>query len=290
MNMRDDFPEDDDLDVVLKAPVDLNRAPVVAAAAQTVTHFDKCPKCQGTGIWRSYSGFTARPCYACKGKGGKHYKTSKEQRNHNRELAQARKLKEQQAALEAFKTEFPDIWEWMDGNTFEFAVSMRQAVEKYGRLTENQLSACFKCMMKLEAAKEKRAAEAVQREQSAQAVDVSVLEEAFGKAAQTLKWPKMKLAGFTISLAGAESKNAGALYVKDGGTYLGKIMKGKFFTSRDCTPETETSVLAVLADPKTAAIAYGKKFGICSCCGRTLTDQQSIDAGIGPVCAQKWGF
>jgi hypothetical protein len=44
------------------------------------------------------------------------------------------------------------------------------------------------------------------------------------------------------------------------------------------------------ADPATAAKAYGIKTGTCSCCGRTLTDPKSISAGIGPICADRFGL
>lgn len=43
-------------------------------------------------------------------------------------------------------------------------------------------------------------------------------------------------------------------------------------------------------DPAAAIIAHGKLTGICGCCGRTLTDPDSIEAGIGPVCAKKFGI
>jgi hypothetical protein len=35
------------------------------------------------------------------------------------------------------------------------------------------------------------------------------------------------------------------------------------------------------------AKAFGKLYGTCCKCGRTLTDEGSIAAGIGPVCAGK---
>jgi len=33
---------------------------------------------------------------------------------------------------------------------------------------------------------------------------------------------------------------------------------------------------------------YGKLAGRCCSCGRELTDDDSIEAGIGPVCARKF--
>lgn len=47
---------------------------------------------------------------------------------------------------------------------------------------------------------------------------------------------------------------------------------------------------AIAADPQKAAVEYGKQLGECSMCGRTLTDADSIAAGIGPICAAKAGW
>lgn len=40
--------------------------------------------------------------------------------------------------------------------------------------------------------------------------------------------------------------------------------------------------------PLEHAMQYGKLYGRCISCGRTLTDEESIEAGIGPVCAGRW--
>lgn len=39
-----------------------------------------------------------------------------------------------------------------------------------------------------------------------------------------------------------------------------------------------------------AVIAYAKATGKCGVCHKTLTDPESIAAGIGPICAKKYGF
>jgi hypothetical protein len=44
------------------------------------------------------------------------------------------------------------------------------------------------------------------------------------------------------------------------------------------------------ANPIKAITEQGKATGVCGCCGRTLTDEVSINAGIGPVCAKKLGI
>lgn len=44
------------------------------------------------------------------------------------------------------------------------------------------------------------------------------------------------------------------------------------------------------AGPREAAIRYGKELGRCSICNRTLTNNDSIARGIGPVCAAERGW
>lgn len=44
---------------------------------------------------------------------------------------------------------------------------------------------------------------------------------------------------------------------------------------------------AVEADPMAATKRYGRAIGRCGICSRTLTDEDSRAAGIGPICAQK---
>lgn len=40
--------------------------------------------------------------------------------------------------------------------------------------------------------------------------------------------------------------------------------------------------------PRDEAAAFGQLYGCCCVCGRTLTDEDSIAAGIGPICAAKF--
>jgi hypothetical protein len=47
-------------------------------------------------------------------------------------------------------------------------------------------------------------------------------------------------------------------------------------------------IVALIAqDPQAAMIRYGHELGECGRCGRTLTDEASRAAGIGPICASK---
>lgn len=53
---------------------------------------------------------------------------------------------------------------------------------------------------------------------------------------------------------------------------------------------TEVLDAILAAGPQAASIRYGHELGSCGICGRTLTDESSRAAGIGPVCAAKAGW
>jgi hypothetical protein len=170
--------------------------------------------------------------------------------------------------------------------------SLSQALAQYGHLTENQMAAARKCMAKDAEFEVKRKAEREARAVNAPAVSVESIETALRTATGNgLKNPKLRLAGFVFSLAKASSQNAGAIYVRAaGGEYLGKVMGGKFFAVRECGAEREAQIVDVASQPADAAVAYGRTTGSCACCGRELTDPESVERGIGPVCATKFGF
>jgi hypothetical protein len=122
----------------------------------------------------------------------------------------------------------------------------------------------------------------------------------FQKAGEHLKRPGIRLmdtaskSHLYLSLAGAQSANAGCIYVKgpsNSDAYYGKITPaGKFFAARGCPATVETQLLAFATDPETVAKNYGKLTGKCCFCGRPLCDERSTDVGYGPVCADKFGL
>lgn len=46
----------------------------------------------------------------------------------------------------------------------------------------------------------------------------------------------------------------------------------------------------IAADPKEAMLRYGKELGKCGHCGRTLTNEESRQYGIGPICREGVGW
>ena len=281
----DDMPSDD-----LDAP----RLPYAPAPRQL--HKEVCPRCTGSGrYYRCTQHGTV--CLLCNGRGFKEFKQDAATRQRARATAQARKQASLQRAAEAkaakakaWRDANPDVAEWLDAagrRGFEFAVRLSASLTEWGALTDNQVAAVLRCIE----ADKARAAEQAKRAESVSVVDSKQLEEAFAKAkASGLKWPKIKLGGVVISPASENSKNAGALYVKEAGQYLGKVLGGRFLRVRECGEEQAQKVAQLIADPAGTAKAYGLQTGECCICSRELTDKESIARGIGPICAERFGF
>jgi hypothetical protein len=258
------------------------------------TFIENCPKCRGTGSFTSWSGRHLGPCFACKGKGKNEFKTSTADRARARQGAADRKLSKEAQQIEDFKATHPAEFAWIQANpNFDFAKAMFDALRKWGSLTEKQLDAVRKCVAREEARKAERAA----RIAAAPTVDTSAIEAAFATARQAaaddregIKWLALRLDGFKFSDAPAKGQWAAAIFVKEGETKLGRISGGKFTRSFACDDATEARIVAAIADPAAAAKAHGQRTGECSVCGRELTNADSRKLGIGPICAEKFGF
>ena len=176
------------------------------------------------------------------------------------------------------KSNAPEV-KWIIHNApfNDFARSLDSYLLKHGTLTEPMFDAVRKTL--------------VPAREAVDVVGVARVAEAFATAqGNGVKRPKLYLGDFTFKLAPPKGRNANAIYVTEGETYLGKIIDAKFHAARDCSDEKRAEVVAVCANPAEAAIAYGQRTGICSCCARELTDPVSIERGIGPICETKYGF
>ena len=277
---------------------DLDFGAPAKAVTFEVTYFEQsCPKCGGSGTYMGHSRFGMQ-CFACKGRGKMTFKTSPATRMKAKANSQRRAVAKADAQANKaaeWKEANPAEAAWMEASAerFEFARSMLDALNKYGHLTERQMETVQRLTVQDAERKAVRAVEQAARAESAPVVSVEAIEVAFNNAKQAgVKFPKLRLDEFVFSPAGENSKNAGAIYIKTkgDGVYLGKVAGGRLFTSRDCTTEAAERITAVSSDPKQAAVAYGMKFGACSVCGRQLTDSDSVARGIGPICAENYGF
>jgi hypothetical protein len=203
-----------------------------------------------------------------------------------------------------FAKAHPAVAAWLldEAKQSDFAASLLNAVNKYGNLTPRQLAAAERSV--------ERKANLASDKRTAPTINVEPIVKAFESATKSgLKRPKLRFDGFEASLAPKTGKNPGAIYLKgerkikkhgpvvwgsqaptSEDVYFGKIADSKFLASAACTPEDKAKIEATLADPLAAAVAYGKRYGSCSCCGITLTDPVSVERGIGPICAERFNL
>lgn len=228
-----------------------------------------CSRCNGTGRFRQFG-----RCFGCGGSGAVRVA----------ERALRGRLAAAQDRWAEFKDNQPRIATWIEAkaDSFPFAASLRIAIERTGDLTGPQEAAVERCMARDE-----------ERPRAQAEIDVSRIKAAFDAAhAAGLKRVKLVTNDISFSRAPDSGKNPGAIYVKDGVVYVGKIAEGQFSPARAFydKPDTLARMQLIAADPSAAARAHGIQTGLCSCCGRTLTDPNSIARGIGPICAERFGF
>ena len=294
MNVTFDDLEDDTFFVAGTPSVRAPQKVVPAFGGPKRVYEEKCNKCGGSGVWSSFSGYSRGQCFGCKGRGVMTYSTDAETRRKSREAAAKRKTAEADklaAQVEAWGVEHPAEFEWLhaEASRFEFAGSMLEALHKYGHLTERQMATVARLTVQAAERKAARAIERAKAAEAAPALTVPAIEASFTKAkAAGIKFPKLRLDTFVFSPASETSNNAGAVYVKEGDTYLGKVLGGRFLKVRDCTEEQAGRIITAATNPEAAAIAYGKQFGKCSVCARELSDPESVARGIGPICAEKY--
>jgi Family of unknown function (DUF6011) len=243
-----------------------------------------CEKCGGTGRYRGVRVHQPESrCFHCNGRG--YFKSSASDRAQARQSAHDRKAALIREARESFDRDYAGVAAWCEANASwnNFAREMCEKLAQYGYLTDGQAAAIVRMREKTEAT---RAARQCERTASAQVVDLSPIRAMFESANRSgYKAPIYRAAGLVINRAPDHGRNPGALYVKTAdGDYLGKIL-GCNYTGK---PAPALALIAL--DPRGEAIRYGQKTGNCSCCGRTLTAEGSVAAGIGPICAEKWGL
>lgn len=249
----------------------------------------ECPKCHGTGIYRGYA--RSFPCFKCN-------RTGRVSRGvaSAAKAAQTRHIND-----EAFADEHAGIISGLReiASWHEFAASLIAQFDARGRLTDRQIDAARSALARVaERREQKRAernAEAVKRGGT---IGVEAINALFATAiGNGLSRPIFRTECLTIKPA---KRHAGVLYVTDkrvedyeggrGGAYVGKIVDGQFHARREAMADTLSILCEIATDPAKAATEYGRSTGTCGCCGRELSDPASVAAGIGPICAEKWGL
>lgn len=127
------------------------------------------------------------------------------------------------------------------------------------------------------------------------------LAETFLAAAKGRKFPKLRLrtaAGqeLVLSRCGERSRTPGQIRMTDDrpfgmNEFFGTISPEGAPDFRSAVNDDVRATLAAYnADPEAEAKVQGVRTGRCMCCGIELTDEVSIELGIGPVCGKRWGI
>jgi hypothetical protein len=236
-----------------------------------------CDKCGGSGKFISWSGRRVGQCFACKGKGELTFKTSPEQRaaqKARREAGKARKFQRLHQALADFREQHADVWELLTSNENarnpnDFLWSLNEQLHRRGELSERQMAACGKFIAKRREWAEQRAAEPTS------GVDLSGVPSGL-----------YLVADHRLRIDNVESgKWAGWVFVKtESGEKVGNQRPGAEYRGK-----LVEELRGLADDPQCASAAYGRLTGTCGVCSRTLTNPESIELGIGPVCRSRFG-
>lgn len=263
---------------------DLNQEDVVIPLKQSVEKQYPCGQCGGTGL---YAGVRVhqekKQCFACRGKG--YFKTDPRKLERARQQRAKKKQDAVESAQELNKATsvYTQVFAMSSWN--DLARSLADQHNAGKAWSEKQVAAIEAMIQRME---QRRA----EREAAATAVDLSSIVQMFEHAKSSgYKRPVYRAEGLKISLASVNGNNAGALYIKtEADRYIGKVANGRFFGTHEATEEHKQALAVIAENPRDAAIRYGKRTGSCACCGRTLSNATSIELGIGPICADRWGF
>jgi hypothetical protein len=314
----------DPLDDLLRDPIDLGiprpMAPHTPKDFRPVTErlFDEpCEACRGTGRWQG-TWKTGR-CFKCDGTGRRQFKTSPEQRAAGRESrirGELRRTQEQADARTTWIAEHKAEYDWLNatvtryraqpnGDNLEgfqgFLADLLDKLNHFGHLTDGQLAAVRNSMAR-DAARETERAE---RKAAAPTVDISKIEQAFATAerrafeknpnAMGVRVNPLKLRAEGLDLIVNQGSRGtsfeGKLFVKTSeGKKLGWIEDSKFHAKFECTKVEAKAVVQACSDPHRAAKTWAQAYSQCGVCGQRLTNPASIEEGIGPICAEKYGW
>ena len=249
-----------------------------------------CPRCRGTGRYTYANGNTYR-CGKCRGTG--RLKTSPQQRLKARAYSAKAAIKQKADNVEEFGKREPAALAWLKDSRSDFAGSLLDQVEKKGDLSPKQLQAVYQSIAREEDWAKQREQKATQTQ-----IDMTDLLNRFALALKAgIKRPKVNTGDLLFSLAPANGRNAGHVYVKgekdwDGERpYFGKITpEGKLYLSAGVSDEVRDRILAIGSDVVKSAKAHGAQHNNCCFCSRDLTTDESVSNGYGPICADKWGL
>lgn len=118
---------------------------------------------------------------------------------------------------------------------------------------------------------------------------------------RNVKHPKIRLwlesgEKIVLAVAGDRSRYTGSVMLTDGQPFGQNIYYGRIAPTGEvfAAPAMRDDVLSLLrefaANPSKIGATIGRRMGACCFCSRTLTTNESLHVGYGPVCAENYGL
>jgi hypothetical protein len=263
-----------------------------------------CDACGGSGKYRGLrTRQTEDHCFACGGRGYHLVHPDKRRAANAKRKATIARKRDQAIATNAATGLLDELRGMSSWNSF--AADLLRSHSDGRVWSERQIEAAEKMIAKVHLKREERAKAATTK-----VGDVSRIRQMFDSALAAGKKRRALLAARIerdendnpvlddtgkarvlndIKLTPAREPRT-EIWVKVDGEFAGGINEDGGFKKNWNAPEWLAAELERLAaNPEKETRLYGQVTGNCCCCGRELTNEASIEAGIGPVCAQKWG-
>lgn len=209
-------------------------------------------------------------------------------------------------------------------STFEYVVDLREKWLRWGALSVPQLRGALNCV-RAEALRQQAASPDKPFNEAFPQVAAALRHAVEHAKARAAAKPAARRAVATqagafllvpvgdtvvkLSVAGERSRYTGDIHVAEyvssdvrHAAYVrGEMVEGAYYgrLSAETGEVTDRlqehpAILAVLreleADPATKIREFSRLIGRCCVCGRTLTNEKSIEQGIGPICADRVGW
>jgi len=262
-----------------------------------------CPKCKGKGRFMVDRRRNGRPtgllkdcgpCFSCGGTGSVSAEKAKAMRAHTK--GQVTKANNEQARRDAlaakiasFTAANPDLVEYCNRLQNEFTDNCLRQLRETGEMSVNRMTAIRRSLDQKSARDRAEAERTAAAAHAGSGLDLSPIPA--GHYAVPNGDTRLKvLIEKPLNEDGKPTKWHGWVFVSDGAEYGQQRKYGRQAPGKTYSGMIQDELRAIVADPKAAAIAYGKLTGRCSVCNRKLENEESVARGIGPICAEKAGW
>lgn len=254
-----------------------------------------CPKCKGKGRFIVSGGYGGMPrdlgpCFPCGGSGSVTPEKAKSMRARvkgkqtqaNNEQARRDALN---AKVAAFSEKNRELLTYCTRVLNDFTANCMYKLATTGEMTPPQVAAIRRSLEQKADRDREQARHVAETAPAGAGLDLSKVPA--GRYAVPSGDTRLKV---LIRKPAASEKWAGFVFVSDAAQYGQRQKYGMQAPGKTYNGKIEDELRAIAADPKAAAVAYGKLTGTCSICGRPLENAESVERGIGPICAKKEGW